>query len=225
VIISHLHRFIFVKSKKTAGTSVESALAEHCGPRDVLTSLSIDGTDGRVPGSGRAKNDDVPLRGYTPRMIFGAVKRGRRLRFYNHYRAADIARAVGPKIWHEYLTFTIERNPYDRSISRYWFDNPVGGIDMLAYFQSLGSDLSNWGRYSIHDRVAVDRVLRYETLADDLRTLGAEIGINIMLPASRLKGGFRADHRHYSEILKPVERNLIERVCAREFETFGYSWD
>ncbi len=31
MIISHRHSFVFVKTTKTAGTSVEIALSKHCG--------------------------------------------------------------------------------------------------------------------------------------------------------------------------------------------------
>ena len=38
-IISHSRKFIFVKTMKTAGTSLEMALSKHCSPGDILTQL------------------------------------------------------------------------------------------------------------------------------------------------------------------------------------------
>jgi len=40
MIVSHEHKFIFLKTKKTAGTSIELALTELCGPEDVITPLT-----------------------------------------------------------------------------------------------------------------------------------------------------------------------------------------
>jgi hypothetical protein len=37
MIISHKHKFIFFKTKKTAGTSIEIALSKYRGPDDVIT--------------------------------------------------------------------------------------------------------------------------------------------------------------------------------------------
>jgi hypothetical protein len=36
VIVSHRHRFIFIKTTKTAGTSVEMFLRQFCGPVDLV---------------------------------------------------------------------------------------------------------------------------------------------------------------------------------------------
>lgn len=37
MILSHEHRFVFIKNQKVAGTSIELFLAQHCGPDDVIT--------------------------------------------------------------------------------------------------------------------------------------------------------------------------------------------
>jgi hypothetical protein len=44
MVISHRHRFIFVKTARTAGTSIEIFLSTHCGAGDVLTPFLNFGT-------------------------------------------------------------------------------------------------------------------------------------------------------------------------------------
>jgi hypothetical protein len=41
MIISHKHKFIFLKTRKTASTSTEFALNEICGPDDVVTPVGV----------------------------------------------------------------------------------------------------------------------------------------------------------------------------------------
>ena len=40
MIVSHKHKFIFLKTKKTAGTSIELALTKLCGDDDIITPLT-----------------------------------------------------------------------------------------------------------------------------------------------------------------------------------------
>lgn len=44
------------------------------------------------------------------------------------------------------------------------------------------------------------------------------------MPGLRAKAGFRRDHRNYREVLTGHERALVEKLCRRELDAFGYSW-
>lgn len=80
--------------------------------------------------------------------------------------------------------------------------------------------------YSDGDTVAVDFVGRYENIEEDLHTISERIGLpeTIALPGLRAKAGFRRDLRHHRQVLTEVERSLVETVCRRELDAFGYAW-
>lgn len=235
MIISHRHQFIFMKTRKTAGTSIEIALSEHCGPEDVITPITPEDEATRAKlGFPGPQNFRIPLRGVpfavwrsTPRQVASMVRRRRAPQFFNHIPAVDVRRAIGRDVWEGYFKFTVERNPFDRAVSLYWWTNrsmwPLPGLEDFLLDRTPG-EISNWHIYSIGNDIAVDFVARQERLVDDLDLLSARLGIDISLPAERAKGAYRQDRRHYSESLTPLVRSRIEQVCWREIATFGYQW-
>ncbi len=42
MIISHKYKFIFLKTKKTAGTSIEISLSRYCGDKDIITPIMFE---------------------------------------------------------------------------------------------------------------------------------------------------------------------------------------
>ncbi len=242
MIISHLNRFIFIKTRKTAGSSLEIGLSRVCGSEDVITPLSAERGEEvlrREEGGIGPINHRKRVREHRG---FKEWKRlllkGRRAEYGEHSTAAEIRRYVGDAVWSGYYRFSVERNPWDRALSRYWWQKHRWEEKGRENFPSLSEYLawlerhkphwiSNWGHYAIGDTIAVDRVLRYENLADELESLRTELGIDgdISLPAQRAKGGLRREKRHYSEVLSAADRALVERLCRREIAAFGYTFE
>jgi hypothetical protein len=63
-------------------------------------------------------------------------------------------------------------------------------------------------------------------LAEGLQTISERIGLPevIDISAIRTKDQLRGDRRHYRDVLELEHRRLIEAVCHREIEEFGYLW-
>ena len=53
MIVSHAKKFIFVKTRKTSGTSMEVSLSQVCGPDDIITPISFEDELVRLAGHGR----------------------------------------------------------------------------------------------------------------------------------------------------------------------------
>ncbi len=227
VIVSHRHRFVFVKTYKTAGTSMEIALSEHCGPNDIITKITeSDEAQRKQLGFRGPQNHEYPLTRHSPRELVGAVKKRHQKHYVNHSSSSEIRRGVGADVWENYFKFTIERNPFDKAISRYFWSNrkePRPPIE--DYLLSVpASTLSNWGLYTISDRAAVDFILRYESLAQDLGVLSERLGLEVRMPDTKAKGDIRTDRRDYRDVLSPISRARIEGSCWREMSLLGYEW-
>lgn len=242
MIICHSHRFIFIKTRKTAGSSVEIALSRNCGPGDILTTLSEkrgeEGLRRQEGGFGPAGWQKRILQHRGLREWRRFVRHGVRApRFDRHETARDVRRKLGAETWDSYFRFTIERNPWDRAVSRYWWDwgkgrnsDPGKAPPLSDYLHYLASEkpfkLTNWDHYAIDGRIAVDRVLFYESLSEGLARLRSDLDLphEVALPGARSKSGFRPPASTYRTQLSEADRRLIERVCAREIEAFGYTF-
>lgn len=235
MIISHEHRFIFIKTGKTAGTSVEIALSQVCGARDVITPISAEDEAVRREVGGRGpQNWVLPVSAWTladwGRVVRRPTRPGKaRPRFYHHMPAAEIAARVGPGVWGSYYKFCFTRNPWDRAVSLYYWRHPTEPRPGIAEF--LQSDEAarilrhgTRGRYTIDGKVAVDRVCRFESLEADLNEVLERVGVKGGVKLPRTKAGTRGDRRPYREVLDEACRRRVEEVCGEEIGGWGYGW-
>ncbi len=234
MIISHRHKFIFIKTGKTAGTSIEVALSQICGPDDICTPLgkrlkgrsSRPGEEALEPRNWQgfflpAFGPGIPL-AQTRREMKDAM-RGKK--FYNHIPAELVRRRVGRPVFDSYYKFCFERNPWDKAVSAFnWertrLDVPQTFEDWLA----VRKPPSQVGRYSVDGKIAMDRIGRYETLAEDFRSILEAIGVETIPELPRTKSGFRKEKKHYREYYTDETRDIVARTCAREIELFGYEF-
>lgn len=238
MIVSHEHKFIFVKTRKTAGTSLEIALSKYCGPRDILAPL--DATDepkrAKIAGGG-ARNYQKALSEHRmsefPRLVSSRTKAIK----YNEHMTATQMRAALPKdVWDSYFKFTVVRNPFDRCISRYfWTLNngegqfakwKVGSFDQfLRYHAQMINE--NWLIYTEGDALLVDDVVKFETLEADLGRVSARIGLkrNVHedMKSVETKTQTRAETDAPQSVIDERARQTIYNLCIREFEMFGYA--
>jgi hypothetical protein len=237
MIISHKYRFIFVKTRKTAGTSIEIALSGLCGPDDVITPQNSENPANPVnaalirdeqlrtdSGCTPAQHYHVPLSDYTFRQWRRLLTKRIRARHKKHAPASAIE-DTWPTEWRSYYTFCVERNPWDKAISLYyWFTGGRRYKDGPMH-QVLGRDLervSNWHIYAVNDHPAVDQIILYENLEQELDRLADRLKLPHKLDLPCAKGEFRRDQRNYRDVIDLETKALIDRVCAKEIEYFGY---
>jgi hypothetical protein len=242
MIICHRHRFIFIKTRKTAGSSIEIALSRACGEGDIVTPLSVDRGEEelrRSEGGVGPANYRKPVAAHRGiREWRRLLLRGQRASWGPHTTAGEVRGLVGEDTWNRYLKLSVERNPWERALSRYWWQrqrweekNRQGFPALSEYLAWLEMHkphwISNWSHYAIGETIAVDRVLLYEDLRVQLRALENDLGLEtdrLQLPEKRAKGGFRQDTRPYQELLSNADRDRIARLCHREIAAFGYQF-
>jgi hypothetical protein len=248
MIVSHEHKFVFIKTKKTASTSVEIALSSVCGPDDVITPITPRDELVRVAQGQSCQNfldDRAGERAYLERLRDNGPDtpipkafRPPACRFYNHMPLREVYEHI-PEA-RAYFKIITERHPYEKAVSfanfSFGFSNykKTGSLaastaeirdelDQLIDINKLERVLSNWDWYSIDGQIDVDCVIQHATLQPDLADLFTRLGIPTAPPLAQTKVGGRDSALSTKDVLSDRHRYLIRQYCAREFEHFGYA--
>ena len=246
MIISHKHKFIFIKIRKCAGSSIEAYLAQHCGADDIITPMQSSAEydlsrnwEGTVPWW------RIPLRigemyfWQNPIQHHPSGSQRRQIingNFFNHIRARDIKSCIPRNIWNSYFKFCCERNPWDKLLSRYCWSNrnkdqrlpnnisPDLFDEFIKHSSVTSPYISDFSFYSdASGKVLADRVMRFERLDDDFGAVCQQLGIpfsgklNIQLKRSNKK-----EKLQYQHIYTEEQKNIVAKSCAKEIALFNY---
>ena len=249
MVLSHRFKFIFIKTGKTAGTSIEVFFSGVCGPEDILTPFSTP-EPGHLPRNYRGLFN--PIRELSVR-LFGLEQRrvGRirptmedflsRRKFFHHIPAWQVQARTSPRIWDRYFRFCVERNPWDKVVSGWhWYNYKYGlSVSMEDYLAlcakriaardaGVGAFPVNYLNYThpITGEMLVDRVLRYENLDLEFNEVLAQLGIPAEGALSvRAKSGLRASGRRYNEEFSARQRRVVAELFEDEIRVHGYTFD
>jgi hypothetical protein len=251
MILSYSNRILFIKSRKTGGTSVEIALSRMCDDRDIITLITpideyIRLHEGRccqncLCDSTLEKEYIQLLKSSNPKLrkIPPLVKSGQK--FYNHMSISEVA-ALVPFNLDGFFKFTIERHPYDKAVSfanfhlkyrsyidggemRVELDHIAPAIDQLIESGKLQQKIRNYNLYTHQGRIAVDKIIRYEQLNEELALIFRSRGLPDDASLRHVKAGVRDRTIPAKDILTRSQKDWINRVCAEEFVLMDYSAD
>lgn len=246
MIVSHEHKFIFLKTKKTAGTSLEIVLSLYAGHDDVITRLDRDDEEMRNMLGGVGPQNYWPLTDvFSPKKlgmwwqgINYRIRTGRHDRtflpvepFRQHMEALVVRRKVGEQVWQRYYKFAVERNPWDRVVSNYYWkahrQNPVPSFREFVLSGMAMTRPRNYDIYSIDGLPAVDRVIDYAGLKNGVRDVFEQIGLpknaEENLDDLKAKGTYRPD-RDYRNMYDEDTRNVVAQQFAQEIWLMGYDF-
>lgn len=230
MIISHKYKFIFLKTNKTAGTSIEIALSGVCGDDDIISPISPEDEKTRLELGHRGPQHHLAtVREYgivdaTKLLVKGRKKN----RFYNHMPASEVKALIPEGTWNDYYKFCFERNPWDRVISLYYWRCKTEPRPSIAQFIDSGAlkRLKRKGLelYSINGQIAVDKVCRFENIAAELELIRTRLDITGKLELPHAKSRFRKDQRSYRDILDAQQQARIADIFSDEIKLMGYEF-
>jgi hypothetical protein len=227
MIVSHKYRFIFIKTHKTAGSSLEMALGALCGPEDIISHMETNlasgvprnyGPTGRLGAYyNRYKMVRKLVHRHSPRL--GAY-------YYEHMPAWRVRELVGEQVWSGYFTFCVERNPWDKVVSYYLWKAEGQGRRMpgfrdyvLRKTHRLPTDAS---LYFDDGEPLVDEVYEFRRLGAMLADLQRRLGVPIEEPLPREKTGIASERRPYTTYYDDETQEVVAQAFAREIRLMGY---
>ena len=217
MIVSHKYRFIFLRTEKTASSSLTRALQSVLDENDMQASM-------RRPAWAK----------YSP-IHHGALKLHFPQQFglHTHATASQVRDVLGRKIFDSYYKFAVERNPWDRQVSLYahreWkkgkpADHFDRDMQSFIYRNTTYVRPNNWSIYAIGREIVADRVMRYERLTEEIDALFTTLGIPLPGDMPRLRS-YTTDRPHYSTYYSAPTRDLVARWYAKEIETLDYKFE
>jgi len=230
MIVSHKHRFIYIKTLKTAGTSLEIALSKFCGADDIITSIDRADEVMRVGLGYRGAQNFRPLLWGLPKDLRLSVRSGTDLvKFFNHMPATMVRDRVPSEVWNSYFKFTSARDPYDLAVSLFYWKKRSDPtlVEIPDFLRRYGTQLyRNTEIVSEDGSFLLDDFVRFESFGADLERIGQKIGLPENLWESfdgiRAKGNVRKERSSAGGLLGPKERDVIRYLSAKEFEFFSY---
>jgi hypothetical protein len=232
MLISHRKRFIYTKTVKTAGTSVESYFEPLC-MRDGEWRFS------HARAETVSEAGVVGVRTGEPLELQGAL-------WWNHMPAQVIKALAGEAVWNDYFKFCVVRNPFDAVVSAYRYfaaarrrerragllaaigarfgrgrDEPDPRDDFEAWLGTMKLPMDR-NKYVIDGQYCMDFVIRYEALAEGVKEV-----------CRRLDTPFDPDRiphlKHTEKPRRPLSAYysddsvaVVEKAFAFELEKFGY---
>lgn len=236
MLVSHRKKFIFTKTYKTAGTSVESYFEPYCLPEGEWTET-------------HAREEYISPTGI---IGFRGLNKGSST-YYNHMPAERIRELVGSAIWDEYFKFTVVRNPFDKMVSAFYMqernkrnysvpqrlkalmrrvlnrgrpiDRITGKTDVEKFrsWIAIKPPETDRDKYTIQGKACVDFFIRYEALQDGVREVCERL--NIPFQSERIphfKAGLRPKGRPIAEFYDQATEKKIRKTFDFEFSQFGY---
>ncbi len=230
MIVSHKYKFIFIKTHKTAGSSMEMALAPLCGQEDIVTPMESNRSTG------------IPRNYYEKNLVGSMYNKSRLFRksihrhsallgkwYYEHMPALRVKELVGDKVWATYYKFCFERNPWDKVVSYYIWKKQGQGRNVppfAEYVLQKTHRLPQDARlYFDGEESMVDDVFDFSSFKGTFASVCEKLGVPFKGTMPREKTGIKKQAIDYREFYTDETREIIGEIFSREIKLMRYDFD
>ncbi len=235
MLVSHRYRFIFLKTNKTAGTSVEKYFEPYCMAQDEPNHQSRDASEAYVSESGiiGSRGGRSGYKRFRNLMTIMSGQKSPNL-WWNHMPASAIVESFGDSLWRKYFRFTTIRNPYEKAVSAYFFQKRRRKV-VMQDFEAERLLFLDWlkkgrlpqdrNKYVLDGEYCLTDVIRVETLLPDLERICTQLGIPYEPERlGRKKGNIRPSWASVHAMYTTEARSIVRQHYSYELNKFGYKF-
>lgn len=199
MIVSHRHHFVFLKTRRAAGSTLQALLASICGPWDIITPMVY------PPSGYKARNYRFAQGGHATSWTVSHL---------SHLAHWELEKLL-PGIQEDYWTFAFDRNPWDKAVSHWRWFFPE---------QTTPREFRKWAQQRYQGRIdqplyAPDKtmVFRFEELQQSVNAICKRLTVSRLHVSRKLKATRRRKYRSYydeetQERVHEANRDLIARL-------------
>ena len=178
MIISHKYKFIFIKTRKTAGTTIEYNISKYLGKNDIIppSNQSVYLSQNYIY--------DTKISKFLKKVKLNKISRTFENKFSEHEHAFDLKKKINRNFFDSYFKFCVEREPVDKCIS-YYFMRKNSSTSTTIKQNMTWDDFVQKKRfpidsnmYSFGNKLLVDKIIKYENLENELTAILKDRGIN-----------------------------------------------
>jgi len=222
MLVSHVNRFIYTKTIKTAGTSVESYFEPYCVKQEEWT-------------ISHSRGEYVSEFGIVGARVGSPIELQTCI-WWNHMPAKTIRALLGEHVWNQYFKFCVVRNPFEQLVSAMHFFLPLtnpGVMERIKTSEDLKSLFEKWlksiplpidrNKYMVDDKYCMDFVIRFESLTEGIEEVCKKLNIEFQhqrVPYLKQSKRPKIDLKDY---FTKASIDMVTRAYEYELEKFNYS--
>jgi len=223
MLVSHKYKFIYTKTYKTAGTSVESFFEKFC----------------MKEGEWEESHSRAEYESEAGIIGFRGVDVPENASWWNHMPAVLIKKQLGERIWNSYFKFCVIRNPFEKCISAFedvrhakikkmnrnfsnnFFSSKDEKLEFLNYLKT--SPPLDRNKYLIEGEFCLDDLIRYESLNKEILRICKRLGLPYepkLIP--KFKQNRRRKEATFENLYSIESIQEVAKIFNYEIENFSY---
>lgn len=200
MIISHKHKYVFLRTRKTASSSTALYLMQNLFEEGDITIRDL-----------RPEYDHPAPTLYDDSTVHYNLK------YVIENKIVDL---------NEYEIYATLRDPYERIVSRVFYKEDVKNVFMAQRILAKGyvdevDMLNPQSAYIVHDGQVKVNIIDYDNLESDLRGILTSYGVEEKYPLNRLKADVRPSWATVQTVITPMIKEKIDEVFAEDMKLWN----